>query len=330
MLDENRLQAIWYGERRPGLVLRLLSGVFGVLGAVRRGLYASGLRPRICLPVPVLVVGNLTVGGTGKTPLVIALVEALAARGWRPGVVARGYAGRARGVERVTAASDPLVVGDEPVLIHEVTGAPVAVGRDRVAAARLLLGEIDLLIADDGLQHLRLGRDAAIVVIDGVRRFGNGRLLPAGPLREPPNRSARADWQVVNGGVPRVGETAMTLRGDEAWALAEQRARRALAEFAGARVHAVAGIGHPQRFFAQLRAAGIEPIEHSFPDHYVYTPRDLEFGDSLPVLMTHKDAVKCRAFAAARWWYVPVRAELPTQFFDGVAARLEQVAAEKN
>ncbi len=328
MLSEVETASIWYGGREPSWTLRLLAGAFAALSALRRGLYAAGWLPRVRLPVPVIVVGNLSVGGTGKTPLVIALVEALRARGFTPGVISRGHAGAARHALRVAADSDPAVVGDEARLIFDATGAPVVVGRDRAAAGHALLAAApaDVLIADDGLQHYRLCRDVEICVIDGVRRFGNGRLLPAGPLREPTARLARVDFLVCNGGVPQAGETAMTLRGDEAVALDAAGARRALTRFAGQRVHAVAGIGHPARFFAHLRAFGIEVIEHPFPDHHAFRVGDLAFGDDRPVLMTEKDAVKCRAFAAPGWWCVPVRAELAPAFFDAVAARLRDRA----
>ncbi|MBN8480287.1 MAG: tetraacyldisaccharide 4'-kinase, partial [Xanthomonadales bacterium] len=201
------------------------------------------------------------------------------------------------------------------------TRVPVAVARARPAAARLLAGcGVDVVITDDGLQNPSLARDVEICVIDGERRFGNGRLLPAGPLREPVARLATCDFVVCNGGQARVGEVAMHLRGDIAVALAGEPGSRPLASFAGQRVHAVAGIGHPARFFASLRAHGIEVVEHALPDHHAIRAMDLDFGDDLPVLMTEKDAVKCVAFADARMACVPVRAELPVVFFDGVAA----------
>jgi tetraacyldisaccharide 4'-kinase len=190
------------------------------------------------------------------------------------------------------------------------------VGRDRVAAARLLAAEVDLVLADDGLQHYRLARDLEIVVVDGARRFGNGRLLPAGPLREPPARAAEADFVIVNGGPAAGGEIAMSLRPGEVVALGSG-ARCALAGFAGKQVHAVAGIGDPARFFATLRAAGLSPIEHPLADHAPLVPSDLEFGDALPVLMTEKDAVKCGGFPdRGRYWLE-------------VSADIEPIAAER-
>ncbi|MHB8446797.1 MAG: tetraacyldisaccharide 4'-kinase [Rudaea sp.] len=324
MFDEARLLAIWYGERRPSTWLRLLSGAFAAVSGLRRRLYAAGLLPRARLSVPVIVVGNINVGGTGKTPLTIALVESLRKRGFKPGVISRGYGGDAKNAMRVDAHSAPAVVGDEARLIFDATGVPVAVARKRAAAGRLLLqdGGVDVLIADDGLQHYPLCHDVEICVIDGERRFGNGRLLPAGPLREPLSRLTGTDFRVCNGGTPQTGEEPMALLGDAAVCLADPAQRRPLRDLAGQRVHAVAGIGNPSRFFAKLRNAGIDVVEHAFPDHHVFAAADLDFGDTVPVLMTEKDAVKCIAFAQAHWWSVPVRAHLPDEFLDALAARV--------
>lgn len=329
MLNERDLQTIWYGGVEPPWWLRALSPVYAVLSKLRRDLYASGLLSCKRLPVPIIVVGNITVGGTGKTPLVVALVQALRARGWNPGVISRGYAGAAGKILLVDARSDPLIVGDEACLISAATQAPLAIGRDRAEAARVLLNSapVDVLIADDGLQHYKLCRDVEICVIDGARRFGNGRLLPAGPLREPMERLDSIAFCVCHGGTPEAGEVAMTLSGDLAIGLNSQ-APRPLRDFAVQRVHAVAGIGNPGRFFVQLRAAGIEVIEHPFDDHFPFAAKDLDFDDDLPVLMTEKDAVKCRAFALPRHWYVPVSASVPTAFLDAVADRLR--AARKS
>lgn len=331
MPDEPRLQAVWYGARAPSLWLRTVSGMFAAVSGFRRRLYASGVLPRVRLPVPVVVVGNISVGGTGKTPLTIALVEALRARGFKPGVISRGFGGSAQVASRVDAQSEPAVVGDEARLIFDATGAPVAIARKRADAGRLLLqgGGIDVLIADDGLQHYALCRDVEICVIDGERRFGNGRLLPAGPLREPASRLESADFRVCNGDAARPGEVSMTLAGDTAVSLADRAERRALRDFAGRRAHAVAGIGNPQRFFAQLRALGIDAQEHPFPDHRAFVAADLDFGDDAPVLMTEKDAVKCSAFARADWWSVPVRAQLPMEFVEAVAARIRAIASTR-
>lgn len=327
MLSERDLRPVWYGNKRPSVFLRVLAFVYAGLGAARRSLYRRHVLRSVRLPVPVIVVGNISVGGAGKTPLTLALIDGLKARGFAPGVISRGYGGSAREPTLVDTQSDPSIVGDEPALIARIRGVPVAVGRDRVAAARLLLSaaRVDVLIADDGLQHYALCRDVEICVIDGTRRFGNGRLVPAGPLREPVSRLDGFDFRVCNGADAEGGEVAMTLLGEVALALVDPQRRHPLRDFATGRVHAVAGIGNPARFFAQLRAAGLDVIEHAFDDHFAFTAGDLDFGDALPVLMTEKDAVKCLAFARAHFWQVPVRAHLPASFFDAVAQRLRQL-----
>lgn len=312
------LQAIWYQGGPAPLSLRPLSWLFGLLVWLRRGLYRVGVLRTERLPVPVIVVGNLTVGGTGKTPLTLWLAGELRALGLRPGIVLRGYGGRASAPQLVDADADAVSVGDEALLLARRSGCPVAVGRDRVAAARLLLGQgVQLIIADDGLQHLRLGRDVGIAVIDGVRGFGNGRLLPAGPLREPVSALARAALVVQNGGEGSryPGALRMQLAGELLLPLqAPPGATGAahglpLAQWRGRSVHAVAGIGNPERFFASLRAAGLELRPHAFADHHAFSAADLAFGDDLPVLMTEKDAVKCRSCAGPQHWYLPVTAQ---------------------
>lgn len=322
------LESAWYGNRRSPWWTWPLAALYGVVVRLRAALYRRGWLRSTPLPVPVVVVGNLSVGGTGKTPLTIAVVEALRARGFRPGVVSRGYGGSQREPVLLGDAPDPVRVGDEPCLIHASGGAPVAVGRDRPAAARLLLDAgCDVVIADDGLQHYALARDVEICVIDGARRFGNGRLLPAGPLREPLGRLWRTDFRVCNGGIPAEGEYPMRLLGGEVVSLCDGH-RQALSAFAGQRAHAVAAIGHPSRFFASLRAAGIEVIEHAFADHHAYSASELDFGDRLPLLMTDKDAVKCLRFAQVHWWRVPVQADLPEAFYAALAERVEGLRRE--
>jgi len=320
-----RIERIWYGHEPVPWWLRVLVPVYQGLRLLDRAPWTLGLRRVTRLPVPVIVVGNLTVGGTGKTPLVIALVEALRAQGFRPGVVSRGYGGRVRSPLLLDDRPDPAEVGDEPSLLRRRTRVPVAVGRDRGRAARLLLAQgVDVVIADDGLQNLSLARDLEICVIDGERRFGNGRLLPAGPLRESVARLAEMAFVVCNGGPAAAGEVPMRLEGDIAVALAGAEPSRPLAAFAAQRVHAVAGIGHPARFFAQLRAHGVVVVEHALPDHHALTEADFAFGEALPVLMTEKDAVKCAHWARADWWCVPVRADLPQAFLERVVEQVRQ------
>jgi tetraacyldisaccharide 4'-kinase len=316
---ERRLTQLWYREHARASPLQPLAWLYGALLALRGRAYRWGWARSACAGRPVVVVGNLTVGGTGKTPLTIWLARALAAQGLRVGIVARGYGGRSgRGPRAVEASSLWHDVGDEPLLLARRSGCPTLVGSDRLAAARALAAAgVDLILADDGLQHLRLARDCEIVVIDGARGFGNGRLLPAGPLREPTRRLLRVDAIVVNGSMTHGSLAAlptgpvfgMQLYSTEAVSVDERR-RQPLAAFRGVRVHGVAGIGNPQRFFTELRAHGMEVIEHAFPDHHPLTVAEVAFADSLPVLMTEKDAVKCAAFADQRLWYVPVTAQL--------------------
>ncbi|HZR36675.1 MAG TPA: tetraacyldisaccharide 4'-kinase [Nevskia sp.] len=325
-MKNNPLDRIWYSPSAPS-VLRPLASLYGKVAAdVARRRKAGAVQ----LPAPVIVVGNITVGGTGKTPFVLWLVERLIERGWRPGVISRGYGGCAPQYPlRVSATTDPAWSGDEPALIARRTEVPVAVAPDRVAAARLLLdaGEADILVTDDGLQHYRLGRDLEICVVDGSRGLGNGQLLPAGPLREPPARLREVDLVVVNGGGWRpegVPALDMQLETTEARPLGGG-APRPLASFAGARVNAVAGIGNPERFFASLRAAGIEVVPHPFPDHHRYTDIDLAFDDRLPLLMTEKDAVKCAALAQPHHWYVPAQARIAAEGAALVQQLLDQL-----
>lgn len=312
----------WYSPRVIWPLLPL-AWLYGGLTDVRRRLYAAGVYYSYRSPLPVLVVGNLNVGGAGKTPLVLALIDALRARGWRPGVISRGHGGSAREPMRLPASPSPPMHGDEPSLIRQRSGAEVAIGRRRADAARLLEGcaDVDVLIADDGLQHLALQRDVEILVIDGRRRFGNGALLPAGPLREPASRAALCDFAVVNGGEARPEEVQMHLRPNGLRRLHDD-ARIELGELAVKRVHAVAGIGDPARFFASVRALGLAPVEHPFPDHHAFAPADFEFSEPLPVLMTEKDAVKCRHFAGADWYALRVDADLPDTLFDAIDQRL--------
>ncbi|HUB90048.1 MAG TPA: tetraacyldisaccharide 4'-kinase [Dyella sp.] len=316
------LQAGWYGGKRLPWWCYPLATFYRAIVVFRRGLYRLGWLRAVRLPCPVIVVGNITAGGTGKTPLTLALADALHVRGYRPGVVSRGYGGSERGPILLGKASTPAEVGDEPCLIY-ANAVPVAVGRDRPAAARLLLDAgCDVVIADDGLQHYRLARDIEICVVDGERRFGNARLLPAGPLREPVQRLQQVDFRICNGGHAQADEVSMGLRGGTVRALCDGGSK-SVASFAGERVHAVAAIGHPQRFFASLAAQGVDLIPHAFPDHHAFAPEDLAFDDGLPVLMTEKDAVKCRPFAQPHWWSVPVTADLPASFYDALWTKLQ-------
>ena len=313
-----RLLDRWYDAgARPGGLVRGLSWLYRLVTAVRTKAYQAHWIRSHRLTKPVVVVGNLTVGGTGKTPLVAWLAERLVARGFHVGIVSRGYGRSYDAPHLVGVDSNWQDVGDEPLLLRRRTGCLTVVGRDRVAAAQALIAHgVDVIIADDGLQHLRLARDCEIVVVDGARGFGNGMLLPAGPLREMPSRLLRADLTVVNGRPEHasLGEvlssTALLMSTVSEQAIRVDRAGepRPLDTFKGQRVHAVAGIGNPARFFRGLREQGIEVVEHPFQDHHPFAAADLQFGDASPVLMTEKDALKCRDFADPRLWYVPISA----------------------
>jgi tetraacyldisaccharide 4'-kinase len=311
------LNRIWYDRAAPPWWMLPLSLIYGAVAGSRRYLYAKHLRKSTRVSSPVVVVGNLSAGGTGKTPLVCWLVAHLAELGYKPGVVTRGYGGSSGNVRLVNPSDDPNVVGDESILLARRTGVPVAVGRNRTAASQLLVNAgCDVVVSDDGLQHYALARDCEIVVIDGDRRFGNGWLLPAGPLRETPARMADADAIVVNGGRALLdGALSMRLEAKSALHLLGDEAKP-LDEFAGRSVHAVAGIGNPERFFNMLRSHGIEVLGHPLPDHARLQITDIFFNDERPVLMTEKDAVKCGAIAGAQHWYVPVTAS-----FDGGESR---------
>lgn len=311
-----RLDHYWYARSPWLLLLTPLSLLYRVIVSVRRFAYRSGIKRSTRVSLPVIVVGNISVGGTGKTPLVAWLAGYLREKGYAPGIVSRGYGGRASyWPQQVRADSDPAVVGDEAVLLAATTGCPMAVAPDRVAAAQALVdqGDCDVIISDDGLQHYALQRDIEIAVIDGVRRFGSGFLLPAGPLREPVKRLRQVDLVVVNG-LGGGAEHRMILQQGDAHNLQDPDRVCALQAFRSLRVHAVAGIGHPDRFFRALQQAGLQLETHTFPDHHVFQPEDIRFADGRPVIMTEKDAVKCRHFATRDDWYVPVEASLSGEF----------------
>ena len=311
-----RLDYYWYSRNLWLLLLTPLSLLFRTVVWLRRLAYRAGILSSHRLAKPVIVVGNLTVGGTGKTPLVAWLADYLRHKGQHPCIVARGYGGRARSwPQQVRPDSDPGIVGDEAVMLAGMAGCPVAVGPDRVAAARQLLEHTDcnVVISDDGLQHYALQRDLEIAVVDGVRRFGTGFMLPAGPLREPLRRLQEVDLVVVNG-LAGKGEYPMRMLIGNAQLLGDRQQQRALAEFRGQSVHAVAGIGNPTRFFQALQQYGMLIEAHAFPDHHRFQREDISFGDGRPVLMTEKDAIKCRQFAGDNEWVVPVRAEMSKEF----------------
>jgi tetraacyldisaccharide 4'-kinase len=320
------LEDVWYREMYISSVFMPLSMLYVDAMRLRKFLYRRGVFKSERLPVPVVIVGNITVGGTGKTPLVIWLAELLKQQGFKPGVISRGYGGANQQIQAVAADSNPAEVGDEAVVLARRCACPVFVGANRVAAGRALLANhhCDVIISDDGLQHLALQRDIEIVVIDGERRFGNCYCLPVGPLREPPERIKSVDLVVVNGGQDlQENEFAMRCQGEQLVNLFSGESK-ALSEFENSACHAVAGIGNPGRFFKQLAAHGLRCTEHAFPDHHVFTAADLKFKDAFPVLMTEKDAVKCRGFAELKYWFLPVTAALPETFSQQILTLLRQ------
>ena len=322
---------IWYKEAFLGILLLPLAYVFSDIVRIRRFLYRKGFLTSHTLPVPVIVVGNITVGGTGKTPLVIWLAELLLASGYKPGIISRGYGGQSESwPQTVNEHSDAHKVGDEALLIAKQTRLPVVVDPSRVEAANNLLAEFDcnVILSDDGLQHYKLNRDIEIAVIDGERRFGNGYCLPAGPLREPIERLGSVDFVVVNGDKYADHEITMHLVGDAAVNLLTHE-QKPLQQFQGLDCHALAGIGNPERFFKLLETNGLSCTTHSFPDHYQFQQHDIEFGDNKPVLMTEKDAVKCTGFAQPYHWYVPVKAVPEPHFGQLLVDLLLKTQAQK-
>ncbi|SDV49423.1 tetraacyldisaccharide 4'-kinase [Chitinasiproducens palmae] len=322
-----RVQREW--QRRGLFAYSLLPAawLFGAIAAARRCAFRHGWLTRHRLPVPVVVVGNVTVGGTGKTPTVVALSKALAAAGHRPGVVSRGYGARIDRPRLVDATADARDVGDEPLLIARLSGVPLAVSPDRVAAARLLLDahpDVDVLICDDGLQHYRLERDVELVVFDH-RLGGNGLLLPAGPLREPLGR--HRDASLINdpfgAALPDWPDTfRLTLQDGAAWNLSDPSRRRPVPDFIGQDVLAAAGIGAPERFFATLRTRGLQPRTLALPDHYPFDDDPFGADPAEAILITEKDAVKCAGMRDARLWAVPVEARLDARLIALVVEKI--------
>ena len=322
----NFLVRAWYKKHPLLYVFLPLAILYQCVIALNRCSYRLGLRQVTHFPVPIIVVGNVTVGGTGKTPLVIALAKLLLSQGYKPGIVSRGYGGKRtlKFPHAVTEKSDTAEVGDEAVLMARSVLCPLVVSADRVAAVTELLKKYDcnVVLSDDGLQHYALGRYIEIAVVDGERRFGNGLCLPAGPLRESVKRLETVDF-IVTQGAARKGEYTMVLSPGEIYNLKEPQKkldRSSLGEFPV--VHGVAGIGNPDRFFAQLNALGFRVIMHCFPDHYSFKPEDINFGPDAIVIMTEKDAVKCEKFADSRHWCLPVQANCASMFSELILKKL--------
>jgi len=322
-----------YSYNLISFLLLPLSAVYWILQRFHRLLYTAGILRTYRLEVPVIVVGNVTVGGTGKTPLVAWLCTYLETKGYHPGVVSRGYKGKNPEPVRVNPDADPEIYGDEPVLLANKTGKPVYTSANRVEAAKKLLQEnrCNVIISDDGLQHYRMLRDIEIAIIDGQRRFGNGFLLPAGPLRESKKRLLKVEWVLCRGGQPRAGEVPYNYFSDGLYNLktGERLTPGQLLErLPGHQVHAVAGIGNPDQFFDQLVDAGFDVRRHPFADHHFFDEQDLHFPDGLPIIMTEKDAVKCRKLANrldCEAWYLAIEAQLPESFGNDIIKKLGEV-----
>ncbi|MEO8308532.1 MAG: tetraacyldisaccharide 4'-kinase [Pseudomonadota bacterium] len=326
------LERAWYSTSAPW-ALRPLAWLFQWVVAARRSMYAVGLLPSGHPGVPVIVVGNISVGGTGKTPLTLWLTDHLAVKGLRVGIATRGYGGSHRRARIVAPDADPREFGDEPVLLARRAGCLVCVAARRLDAARELVARgCEVIVCDDGLQHLALRRDIEIAVVDSARGLGNGWMLPAGPLRESTRRLVGVDMVVVNGtespdlGVAPEHLVRMALEPGEVHALAGS-GRASLGDFRGRPVQAYAGIGNPERFFAMLRADGITFEPHPFADHHPYEKGDFATGDDHLILMTEKDAVKCARIADGRMWYVPVTAQIAEADAARLMARVDAALA---
>ncbi len=319
----------WYRRSFTWLTLLLLpfSGLFRLIVLLRYYVYHFNLKKKVQFDKPVIVVGNLTVGGTGKTPFVIWLAETLQKKGYRPGIVSRGVGGKKCWQPYwVDANANPAEVGDEALLLVKRTHCPMVSCIDRVAAVQELLKKTNcnVVISDDGLQHYRMDRAIEIVIIDGLRAFGNGHMLPAGPLREPLSRLDSVDFIIVNGQSSLPYEK-MSLQGETLFSLVSPHEKIPLTTLQHKTVHALAGIGNPERFFSFLRNQSISVKEHSFPDHYLYERDDIYFADPLPVVMTEKDAVKCSEWADKRHWYLPVAAVMSLDFEKKFCSLLEGI-----
>ena len=321
----------WYQPHPIRWLLWPLSALYSAVISIRRLLYRLNIFKQHRLTVPVIIVGNISVGGTGKTPFVIWLVKQLQQTGLRPGVISRGYGGKAESYPQiVTPQSDPTVVGDEPIIISRHTNCPMVVAPDRVAAGQMLLQQFDcnIIIADDGLQHYALTRDIEIIVVDGDRLFGNQYCLPAGPLREPLSRLDDIDFVVHNGNAMDASvEYSMSLSQGQAINLVAPDLKKDLTDFINQPVHAVAGIGHPQRFFNQLAEQSLTIHQHPFADHHAFQKSDLEFNDDKPILMTEKDAVKCQSFAKKNMWYIPIDATISGKLEQLIIAKLAGITS---
>ncbi|MFK5914580.1 MAG: tetraacyldisaccharide 4'-kinase [Woeseiaceae bacterium] len=326
-----KIQKSWYNKSGLTLILLPISWLYCILVQIRRIFYRLHVFKTTHLDVPVIIVGNITIGGTGKTPLVIELANFLKKHGYRPGIISRGYGGKAKTwPQQVRMDGDPSMVGDEAILIARRTQCPMAVGPNRVASAQALLKfhDCNVILSDDGMQHYALGRDIEIAVIDGVRRYGNEHCLPAGPLREPISRIDQVNFKVTNGRAAP-DEFAMSYEAQKLCRADDPDVTLNIDSLKNQTVHAIAGIGNPQRFFDNLKAGGLDIIEHAFPDHYPFKKSDLDFGEIQPIVITEKDAVKCQRFYLHNVWYQPIKAVLDNQFTEQLLVMLERINGQK-
>lgn len=331
----------WYDNPSPSLILRLISLLYRLIIRLRLMFYRFGIFKQTRLPVPVIVVGNVTVGGTGKTPLVIYIAQALIALGYRPAVISRGY-GRARHTPmRVKKNMSAAQVGDEPLMMSAHLPCPIWVGARRIETAKRLLSatpQVDVILCDDGLQHYALARDIEVLVFDAERGIGNGYLLPAGPLREPVSRIQSADFAVINGKptkpwgwLKQIAQVQMHFQLGKLAAVNDKVVKqksKMLSSLKGKKVHVVAGIGNPDRFFKALRAQGLIVQPHAFQDHHDYQVQDFDDMQDAPIIMTEKDAVKCREFHLAQAWFVPITASLDAKLIKYLDNRLQTLRGQ--
>ncbi len=318
-------EALWYGNSRFAVVLSPLTSIFLFLSRIRK--WKQSLS-KSKFTVPVIVVGNITVGGTGKTPMVITLMNNLKQMGYAPGVASRGYGGSLTQITLINESHSASVAGDEPVMIFRNTQCPVVVSQNRPDAIKKLINvhHCNVVICDDGLQDYRFEHDVEIAMVDGERVFGNGRLLPAGPLRESISRLNNVDFIVTTSkSLPTVSQDCMHLQIDECRQLNNPQNKRRIEQFKGKLVHAVAGIGNPHRFFSHLTSLGLNVMEHPFRDHAQYSLEDFNFSEQYPILMTEKDAVKCMDMEIDNAWYLPVKAQLPENFMTRLKVLLRNV-----
>lgn len=333
------LQDAWYQEKYILPLLIPFSLLYENIVRFRFYLFKTGVLKKTKMPVPIIIIGNITVGGTGKTPLILYLASFFRKEGYKPGIISRGYGGNSKTWPQwVDAQSQAKYVGDEAVLMAKKADCPLVVGPNRVKAAQMLLDKTscNIILSDDGLQHYALERDIEIAVVDGERGFGNGHTLPCGPLREPLARIQKVDLVIINGeiesannwathgSIAEIIEFTMAISGKIAANLLTKE-EKSLNHFSKALCHAVAGIGNPNRFFKLLEGENINLQTHAFPDHHQFTLEDITFEDDQPILMTEKDAVKCIDFAQNKHWYVPIKAIPQQQFLDKLLRSVREI-----